>query len=142
MSLKFKKGFLLIVETYENDGDNRNDVQTPCETVDEAKIIIKFLQLSKESQLLNIYDRLPKNFKILCQDILQKIKEDFAPALVEKVLPDLNEILIEEDPDNFHDYIIEYYSSFLGYSEFYIRSFSSAVVYEIPEDIEFKAIAL
>jgi len=166
--LMFKKGYMLEVSSWENDGDNSKTESVIFDTKEEAALVnhmCKTLFQSYDNKVQGIgnldeYSKTAKytifNYLVDNQEILKINNLKTIPDFKEKIISSFD----EANEENYFEYIYDYFdksprsfddwldlvmetynSALLGYSEYYYsRVYDSSKIYYIKEDIYFEEI--
>lgn len=162
MSIVFKKGYHVIISSYENDGDYNREQEFHFnhDQLKDILIIKRFLELSdKQRTILNHYT-------LQSSTLIQEIQKVFRNLLLEFSLEEIRTALnlheyvpdafltqpedCEEDDIDYSldeelaDVFFELYHNFFGYSldEYPVRGYNNMRVYDIKETVKFKEISL
>jgi hypothetical protein len=144
--MKFEKGWLLEINSWENDGDMSATEQINIAEVDKPQLdwllaIMPYFQKSSWQKgpngetnyyVGNVYE----------EDIESRLREIMKDAF-DKYWP--NHEYYVEFPEDFEPYelLYDYGHAFLGmYENQFTRQIESFKVYEIPFDIEFKEVTV
>jgi hypothetical protein len=118
--LKFAKGYYVVIESYEGDGDYRKtDITGPIATLDTAKILQGFVELVREEyEVEKVTRELHAYISKFRLDIQEYIEFEFDDTNIEDVCGDLvYDLGLSTNPDYDYPYRecdsshIEYYET-------------------------------
>lgn len=147
MALLFKKGYLIVISSSENDADARRDLQINIDNLLEVQATNEFLQLSEKSELLNSYRSYGRGQIESYFKIIEQLKLKYPIAILTNIFGkeqldlDFNSVP-EGEIENLCDYCVDTYAFYLGYGDFFTRSFDRLVVYKVDEDTTFESVTL
>lgn len=125
MKVLYKKGWLIRISSWENDGDNGRTEEVLVETEARAKQLVEFAQLF-DGEIGNLYD--PED------DERQKVTDVFLEFNAK--YPDYIDVGFDEDPDAICDWFIdEAYDLGLSGGDYYTRYCDKIEVLYFPEDV-------